>query len=260
MPRRVDAVLLDVDGTLLDPDDVALPGAVDAVHRLIERGIGIRYLTNTTRRPRAHVAARLREAGFRVDDGTLFTAPVAAARWLEARGLRRIALFVSDETRADFRDFVETEEDAQAVVVGDMGTGWDAQVLNRAFQPVLAGARLIALQKNRWWHSALGPALDAGAYVSALEYAAGAEATVLGKPSPDFFLLAGESLGSLPGRIAVVGDDIDTDIAGAAAAGMRSVLVRTGRFRSDNQLRGHAPPDAILDSVALLPEWIHATA
>lgn len=256
---RVDALLLDVDGTLLDADDAALPGAVEAVEALTAAGVGIRLLTNTTRRPRSEVARRLRAAGFRIDEHALFTAPVAAAHWLAARDLRRIALFVADETRADFEGFTLTEDAPQAVVVGDLGSGWDAEMLNRAFLPVLSGARLVALQKNRWWHSSLGPALDAGAYVAALEYAAGAEATVLGKPSPDFFRLAAASLGTDPSRIAVVGDDIDSDIAGAVAAGMHAVLVRTGKYRADTFARARVRPEVVLDSVAGLPAWLDET-
>ena len=256
---RADGVLLDVDGTLLDADDEALPGAVDAVRRLAGAGIPIRLLTNTTRRPRAEVARRLRAAGFDLGDDALFTAPVAAALWLAARNVRRISLFVADETRADFRGFTITEEEPEAVVIGDLGAGWDAEVLNRAFLPVLAGARLVALQKNRWWHSTLGPALDAGAYVAALEYAAGAEATVLGKPSADFFLLAAKSLGVEPARIVVVGDDVDTDCAGAAAAGMHAVLVRTGKYRADTLARARSRPEAVIGSIADLPEWLDET-
>ncbi len=250
---RAEGILLDVDGTLLDVDDVALPGVVDAVASLVERGYRLRYLTNTTRRPRAEVARRLRDAGFPVADDALFTAPVAAAHWLARQGINRVALFVADETLADFAGFTRDDESPEAVVIGDLGSGWDAERLNAAFKPVLSGARLVALQKNRWWHSALGPALDAGAYVAALEYAAGAEAKVLGKPSPDFFGLAAQSLNLDNQRIVVVGDDVDTDIAGAAAAGMRGVLVRTGKFREDTLARAKRRPDAVIDSVAALP-------
>lgn len=250
---NVDGLLLDVDGTLLDANDAPIPGAVEAVTELQRRGLGLRYLTNTTRRPRAAVARRLERAGFPVTREMLFTAPVAAAHWLAARGIRRVALFVADETRGDFSGFTEDHEAPEAVVIGDLGSGWDAATLNRAFQPVRRGVPLIALQKNRWWHSTLGPALDAGAYVAALEYAARTTATVLGKPSPEFFLLAAASLGMEPGRLAVVGDDLDTDIAGARTAGMRAVLVRTGRYAGEIDGHRTVEPDRILDSVAALP-------
>lgn len=256
---QADGVLLDVDGTLLDSDDTAYSGAVAAVRTLIGRGLRVRYLTNTTRRGRDDVAARLADAGFPLDADALFTAPVAAATWLRKQGYTRLALYVTDATLADFAGFDIDETSPQAVVIGDLGAGWDAATLNRAFLPVLSGARLVALQKNRWWHSALGPALDAGAYVAALEYAARAEAVVVGKPSVAFFRLAAEGMNIPADRLIVVGDDVDTDIAGAHNAGLRAVLVRTGRYRDNALARATAAPAAVLDSIADLPDLLTPT-
>jgi ribonucleotide monophosphatase NagD (HAD superfamily) len=86
------------------------------------------------------------------------------------------------------------------VVLGDLAAGWTFDVLNRAFRQVLAGARLVALQRNRYWKTADGLSLDAGPFVAALEYATGATATVVGKPSAAFFALATAALGVPPGR------------------------------------------------------------
>jgi ribonucleotide monophosphatase NagD (HAD superfamily) len=95
-----------------------------------------------------------------------------------------------------------------------------------------------------------GLTLDAGPFVAALEHASGREAVVVGKPSASFFGLAAESLGVPPARIAVVGDDAQADVGGAQAAGLRGVLVRTGKFRADELARSGVRPDAILDSAA----------
>jgi HAD superfamily hydrolase (TIGR01458 family) len=127
--------------------------------------------------------------------------------------------------------------------------------LARAFAELESGAELYCLHKNRWWMTARGPLLDAGAFVAGLEYAADVAATVVGKPSVAYFAAALEALDADPERTWMVGDDIDEDVAGAKAFGLKTVLVRTGKFRDD----AHAwsvEPDAVLDSIADLPEFM----
>lgn len=118
---------------------------------------------------------------------------------------------------------------------------------------VMGGAELVALQRNRYWETGKGLDLDAGAFVAALEYATGQEATIVGKPSQAFFEAAAESMGADLANVAVVGDDITTDVAGAQRCGAAAVLVRTGKFREDDLSPAAPKPDLVLDSVASLP-------
>ena len=76
--------------------------------------------------------------------------------------------------------------------------------------------------------------LSAGPFVAALEYATGKEALCVGKPSPGFFSIALEGLGIPASDVAMVGDDIETDIGGAQRSGMQGILVRTGKFREES--------------------------
>ena len=259
MGTFADAFLFDIDGTLY-VGDAAVPGAPEAVRALAERGVPRRYLTNTTRMPRREVAARLERLGFPVQDDELFTPALAAARWLEAQGKRRVALYVPEGAREDFAAFEVVQSEAEpapdAVVVGDLGVEWDFATMNRAFRQLMDGATLVALQKNRYWLTPAGLALDAGAFVAALEYGAGCEAVVMGKPSAAFFELAAASLGVPASRVAVVGDDLEVDVGGAQAAGLRGVLVRTGKFREEDLARGGVKPDRVLDSAAWVMELV----
>ncbi len=248
-------LLLDIDGTLYVGDE-PIPGAPEALHALEARGHVLRYLTNTTRFSRDELARRLRAMGFPASADQLFTAPVAAAAWLHSQRIRRIAAYVPASTLDDFRAFeiVPDDEVPEAVVVGDLGPEWTFHRLNHAFRQLLAGARLIALQRSRYWRTPDGLTIDAGAFVAALEYAAGTEATVVGKPSREFFRLAAASLPPGSGPAIVVGDDIETDIAGAHAAELGSVLVRTGKFRPETQTASAFQPDYLVDSVVNLTE------
>ncbi len=255
MPDRPRALLIDLDGTVYD-DDRGLPGVADALAQLRDRGIPLRFVTNTTRLPRGALGARLRAMGVAASADEVLTAPRAAADWLESQGLRRVALYLAEPSHEEFARFEVTRERPDAVVVGDLGADWTFERLNEAFRAVRDGARLVAIQKNRYWSTAGTLTLDAGPFVAALEYAAATEATVVGKPSAAFFAAAARSLALPPAAIAMVGDDVESDIGGAQRAGMRGVLVRTGKYRSGDETRTGVRPDAVLGSVADLPEWL----
>ena len=122
------------------------------------------------------------------------------------------------------------------------------------------GARLVSLHRNRWWQTSRGPLLDSGAFVAGLEYAAGVEAEVVGKPSLAYFEAALAELGAGPGEAVMVGDDIDADIGGGQAAGLRTVLLRTGKFREETLAAADAKPDVVLDSIADVPAFLRESA
>ena len=105
------------------------------------------------------------------------------------------------------------------------------------------------MQKNRYWRAKEGLTLDAGPFVAALEYASGKSATVVGKPEGEFFRLALQDMGLEPGAVAMIGDDAETDVAGAQAAGLRGIQVRTGKYTGGVQ----GTPDLTLESIAALP-------
>ena len=128
--------------------------------------------------------------------------------------------------------------------------------LARAFAELELGADLYCLHRNRWWQTQRGPLLDAGCYVAGLEYATQTEAVVLGKPSAAYFAAACEALDAEPAMTRMGGDDLETDVVGARGVGMRSVLVRTGKFRPDAVEASQVKPDGIVSSIAHLPDWI----
>lgn len=266
-PDAVRGLLLDVDGTLLE-DGRAVEGAAEALEAARAAGLGVRLLTNTSRRPRSAVVTALREAGLETRAEEVLTAPLAAAGWLADEGLRRVALLAPSATREDFAgfdllgyagggaasaergEFPEGAERPDAVVVGDLGEAWSYDLLDAAFRWVLDGSELVAIQRNRYWRAGGTLHLDAGPFVAALEYAAGRPAVLAGKPSELFFRTAARSLGLQPGEVAMIGDDLEADVVGARVAGALGILVRTGKFREEDLLRTGEEPDLVLDSVA----------
>ncbi len=254
------AILLDVDG-VLHVSGEPIAGAADAVRRLRNAGHRLRFVTNSTTMSRHELGERLREMGFALEDDELQTTGSVAAKVLA--GKRVLAL-----TMPGIIDDLEGLEligmNADAVLVGgadesdEPGRIYSYLNLNRAFLELQAGADLYCLHRNRWWQTAEGPRLDAGAIVAGLEYATGNEAIVLGKPSAEYFATAVEALDADPEMSWMVGDDIEGDIGGAQKIGMRTVLVRTGKFRPDDLEHTSIVPDGILSSIANLPDWLEA--
>jgi HAD superfamily hydrolase (TIGR01458 family) len=246
------ALLLDLDGVLYVEDE-PVPGAREAVAELRERGLALRFVTNTTSRPRRLLLERLHRLGFDVPAAELITpAALAVSRCVE-RGRRRAMLLVRDDVKEDFAELEEVDSGVETVVVGDLGEAFDYAVLNRAFGHLMEGAELIALQKNRYWMRPGGLTLDVGPFVAALEYAARVDAFVVGKPSAGFFatILAGVPVEA--SAAAMVGDDVEFDVGGALGAGLAGILVRTGKYREDAVRVSGVEPTAVVDSIADVP-------
>ena len=248
----VRALLVDLEGTVYQNERL-IPGAAEALREAEARGVPHRFVTNTTSRPRAVIARQLAAMGFPVDIERIFTAPRAARARLLREGVRRCDFLVQPALLPDFEGLIPDEASPEAVVLGDMGDHLTYARLNRALRHVMSGAELVALARNRVWRGADGWMLDVGAIAAALEYGTGHTASLVGKPSPEFFAEALASIGVAPREAAVVGDDLESDVGGGQSAGMKGVLVRTGKFRAEEAAHSSIRPDAILDSLAALP-------
>ena len=236
-----------------------IPGAADALARLRRAGHRLRFVTNTTIRSRTQLGDQLRSQGVEVEDDEIQTAGAAAVAAL--RGKRVLALTMHALV-ADLEGLELVGENADAVLIGGADETPETNLvfsymnLARAFAELELGAELYCLHRNRWWQTKRGPLLDAGAFVAGLEYAAEVEAVVIGKPSPSYFRAACEALDADPELTWMVGDDLETDIAGAQALNMRTVLVRTGKFRPDTVEASRVRPDGIVSSLGMLPDWL----
>jgi phospholysine phosphohistidine inorganic pyrophosphate phosphatase len=253
------AYLLDLDGTLY-LGDAAIPGAVDAIARLRAREVPFRLVTNTTSRSRRMLVERLAGYGFTVAPDEIVTATLAGATLLRERRYTRVAPFVATGALEDLASLElcggtsdRPRAAADAVVLGDLGDRWTFALLQEAFEQLMGGAALVALSRDRYFRHGDRLALDAGPFVAALEFATGRTADVAGKPSAAFFGAAARSLGLGPNRmLAMVGDDLWSDVEGAQRAGLQGWLVRTGKFREEALRTSAILPDRILASVAEL--------
>ena len=245
-------LLLDLEGVLYQSGEI-IAGTTEAVGELSAAGLKIRYLTNTTTLPRRAIVERLATMGFRADPEHVFTPPAAACRLLLHEQLRRVHLAAPLALQEDFGAFELVDHDPEAVVIGDLYTGFTWDRLNQLFQMIRGGGRLVALHRNRYCRREGDISLDLGPFVAALEYAADIRAEVVGKPAKAFFALALDDLGLGPDEVVMIGDDIEADIGGAQNAGLRAVQVETGKYAQRDREHPTIHPDLVIPTAAHLP-------
>ncbi|WUO00329.1 HAD-IIA family hydrolase [Streptomyces sp. NBC_00299] len=261
------AVLIDIDG-VLTVSWQPLPGAVEALREIREAGLGVALVTNTTSRTRASIARTLADAGFPVSAEDILTAPAVTAAYLAEHcpGARCVLLNSGDIAEdLDGIAIVGDDEDGSegdgsggrsvpdVVVVGGAGPEFGYAALNRAFGHLQRGARLVAMHRNLYWRTDDGLQLDTGAFLVGLEKAARVEAEITGKPSAAFFEAALAHVGVGAGEAVMVGDDVESDVLAAQRAGVRGVLVRTGKYLPETHRAASGTPDDVIDSFADLP-------
>ena len=247
-------LLLDIDG-VLHVGDEPLPGAIEALEELRRATAGVRLVTNTTSKSRGDIVNRLQGMGFAVERDEVITPAALALEYCRERGHESVRLLVSDSLRQDLSKLKATApgDRADAVVLGDLGDGFTRNVLDDAFRALMDGAELVALQHNRYWRDSEDLVLDVGAFAAALEYAAEVEPVVVGKPSKRFFESALARMDVAAESALMVGDDVEADVGGAVEAGIRAVLVRTGKYREDAVRKSGIEPTETIDSIADLP-------
>jgi HAD superfamily hydrolase (TIGR01458 family) len=251
----VHGLLIDLDGVLYI-GETPVPGAQDVLKQLAAEEVPRRYLTNTTTRTASSVIQKLQRLGFDVHENEVFSPITATVRFLRNMGKPSVNPVVRDSVLPAFTEFPRDYDRPDYVVIGDIGAAWSYPLVNTIFSQLHAGAELIAMHKNRFFQGEEGLQVDIGAFVAGLEYVSGKTAKVIGKPSRDFFELALESLQLSASQVAMIGDDIDTDIGGGKSLGMHGVLVRTGKYRKGCEKNAEYAPDCIIDSFGDLFDWV----
>ena len=252
----IGGVLLDLSGVIYEGEK-PLPGAVNAVTRLRDRGLPLCFVTNTTRSTKQAVNKKLERLGLQVQDSEIFTPAQAARDWL-SKNNRSPYLLVHPNFVHEFEGV--PGGDKRAVVVGDAGDAFSYATLNRAFRELIEGAELLALAENRTFRDAEGRLnLDAGPFIRALEFASQRNAILMGKPSGAFYASALAHIRCPPEKAVIVGDDAEADVSGALRAGIgHALLVRTGKYRPGDEQRFKPPPTAVADDIAAATNWIFA--
>lgn len=241
------AVLFDLSGVLYEGSNV-VAGAARAVEESRDRNLIVRFVTNTATKSREDVLDKLDRFGIAAEPDELYTAPVSAREYLKKHDLRPFCI-VHEAIEYEFKGMSSSKPNA--VLIGDARMRLHYDSLNRAFQLCREGAQLIAIGKNRYFKTEEELQLDAGAFVHALEWAAGVEATIVGKPGPAFYEMIVASTNCEAKDCLMIGDDVEGDIVGALDAGLQATMVKTGKYQPEDE--AILPKEAtLIDSVANL--------
>ena len=249
--KKIKGFLLDLDGVLYIIDK-PIEGAQETLKKLKEK-YPVRFITNTTTKPRKIVYEKLIKMGFDVKEEEIFSALEATKQFLKEKDAGAF-LILTDLALEDMKDI--KKEPVEYVVIGDARDNFTYENMNKAFRYLMDGAELLATAKNKYFRDKDGKlSLDCGAYIVGLEFATGKKAKLIGKPNKDFFLLAVKSMGLKPEEVAVIGDDIEADIKGAMDAGLKGILVKTGKFTPQDLEKG-IKPDLIIENINQILEFI----
>jgi 4-nitrophenyl phosphatase len=255
---RIRAILIDLDGVLFR-GNTALPAASDFIQFLREQGIAFRLITNNATLTPSQYVAKLHSIGILIEVEELFTSALATGLYMKQQGASGDSAYVIGEDglrSALIESGVRlTDGDADWVVVGlDRQVTYDR--LARAALAVEAGARFVGSNPDVSFPTEAGLVPGAGALQAVISATTGVDPVVVGKPQPLMFELAMDQLGSSRESTAMLGDRLDTDIQGAQAVGLASIMVLTGvSTRSDLEHSAVQPTLVVDDLPVLIGLW-----
>uniref|UniRef100_A0A915PQB8 Phospholysine phosphohistidine inorganic pyrophosphate phosphatase n=1 Tax=Setaria digitata TaxID=48799 RepID=A0A915PQB8_9BILA len=248
--KPVKGFLLDITGVLYnsDPNTIgcAIPGSVEAVNRLYAESM-VRFVTNENTRNSMHLADKLTKLGFVLKEEHIFTPIPEAIRYLRAHQLRPHILVHKNIAK----EFVDLDiNHPNCVLIGDAEEGFTYEAMNAAFRVLhkMNDPLIITLGCGKFYQRIDGPCMDVGGFAQALRYACDAKIVGIGKPDQQFFKAAIDDMGLTPDEVVMIGDDIVSDVGGAQKAGIRSVQVRTGKWRQ-SWLSHSIKPDLLADDL-----------
>ena len=252
-----DHVLLDLDGCVWVGEQCT-PGAPEALTELRTAGKRLAFLTNDSARSPEEYVRKLWSLGLKASLEEIVTVGAAIQHLLSGRRPGLTAYVIGSPaihrhvSEAGLRIVNGTERETRADVVVIAGhDDLHFSELRAATQAILNGAEMVAAGRDRTYPMGDGPWPGTGAVVAALEYATGETARSVGKPDPQMFRTALDRLG--PGRALVIGDRLESDLAGAAAAGLDGAIVLTGVSSRDEADAARNPaPVAIAENLSSL--------
>lgn len=241
------ALFFDLSGVLFQGQQT-IKGASEIIKAARSCGKTLRFVTNTASKNQAQIIQQLDGFGIKIEAHELFSAPQAAKQYLLDNNLRPFCL-IHENLEPEFQQLEQV--DPNCVLIGESKKQLHFDNLNLAFNLCQQGKPLIAIGKNKYYQSANGLCLEAGAFIHGLEWASGQQAIIMGKPSVDFYQQVVDSTPYSAEQCLMIGDDIEGDVIAASKAGLNACLVKTGKFQlSDLDM---LPQQArVIDSIAEL--------
>ncbi len=248
--------LIDIDGVLYHGDRI-IEGADEAIKYLEKNKFDYVLVTNTTRMPKHKIIEKLTTFGFKVNETRLLTSLSATVDYIKSKKENaKCYLIAPDESDTDFKGtnltITRKEEPVSFVVLGyDYRTNFE--MLDSAFRLIMDGAELVAMHEDKVFPGKPKQNIGLGAFVRSLEYSTSKKATIIGKPSKNFFELGMKKISANAKETAMIGDSLTGDIIGAKNAGLKTIMVKTGNFNEKELDGSKIKPDYLIDSIKDLP-------
>jgi NagD protein len=254
--REVSNYLIDMDGVLVH-EERAIPGAADFIRALQESGRGFLLLTNNSVYTPRDLAVRLATSGLQVPAGSIWTAALATARFLDQQRPGGSAYVIGEAgltTALHEAGYVLAERDPDYVVLGETRL-YSFERITQAIRLINGGARFIAANPDVTGPSPDGVLPATGSVAALISKATGVEPYFIGKPNPLMMREALRAIDAHSESTAMIGDRMDTDVVAGLEAGLQTILVLSGITTADMIERFPYRPSRVIDSVAdLLPE------
>jgi 4-nitrophenyl phosphatase len=246
-----------MDGVLWRADQPIgdLPKIFDQINH---RGLQVVFATNNATQTPSRYVQKLAGFGVSAREEQIFTSARATAAYLKEIYPDGGPVFVVGEeglvTSLQDAGFTNNMKSSPLAVVVGLDREINYKKLSAATLFVRGGAQLIGTNPDRTLPTPQGLEPGAGALVAAIEAAAGRQATIIGKPQPIIFNLALKGLAGSPGETLIVGDRLETDIAGGQAAGCLTALVLSGVTDRETAQAWQPAIDYIAEDLASLVE------
>ncbi|CAL8104621.1 unnamed protein product [Orchesella dallaii] len=231
--NRIQCFFIDLSGTV-HVDKELIPGAINAFEKLKKTQTKFKFVTNTSKEAVSTTVQNLDSLGLQLSKQEVYSSLTATRDYLIRNNLRP-HLLVADEALEEFEGL--DTNDPNTVVVGLAPMKFNYKELNECFRILMKPEnKIVAINKGRYYKTRDGMSLGAGPFVFNLEFATSKEATIVGKPSKEFFINAMKSVGHEdPSTCVMIGDDVNDDVMGAIEAGMHGCLVKTGKYRPGDE-------------------------
>jgi 4-nitrophenyl phosphatase len=256
--KSICALILDMDGVLWLQDH-PLGDLAALFDKIKQRGLKAILVTNNASRSTDYYLEKLRSFGVQLEARQVISSGEALVDQLQRDHPQYRRLYVIGEqglTELLIQEgYYITDEEAQAVIVS-LDRELTYAKLSRATRLVRAGALLVSTNADPTIPTPGGLEPGAGAILAAVEAATGVQATIAGKPNPQVYRLAMERLESSPAETLVIGDRLETDIAGAQSLGCRTALVLSGVTSAEVARNWSPAPDLVAQDLSQVLEII----
>lgn len=247
----IKGLAIDMDGTVYKGMDL-IPGAVEFIRGLNERGIPYMFVTNNSSKGRRMYFEKLSKMGFDVDMRNVLTSGTATLRFLkENRQGKKVYVVGTQSYMEDVREYgIELDDEDPDIVLLSFDRELTYEKINKAYAFIKKGAEYIATHPDDLCPTEDDYDVDIGAFIAMYRYLLDKEPLIIGKPNRLMMEMAAAEMGIEPDEVAMVGDRLYTDIRMAYDNGFQSILVLTGETKLADLEHSEVRPTYVLDSVA----------